>query len=58
VLSPTAVGMPEGHPTTTEARVDLADDGGETKMVLTHAGIPNDSPGAAGWAIAFDSPPT
>ena len=23
-------------------------------MVMTHAGIPADSPGAAGWAMAFD----
>ena len=23
-------------------------------MVMTHAGIPPDSPGAAGWNIAFD----
>jgi hypothetical protein len=23
-------------------------------MVMTHAGIPSDSPGAAGWTMAFD----
>jgi hypothetical protein len=23
-------------------------------MVMTHVGIPSDSPGAAGWAMAFD----
>jgi hypothetical protein len=23
-------------------------------MVMTHAGIPSDSPGAVGWAMAFD----
>ncbi len=23
-------------------------------MVMTHAGIPADSPGAAGWNMAFD----
>jgi hypothetical protein len=23
-------------------------------MVMTHVGIPSDSPGAAGWAVAFD----
>jgi hypothetical protein len=23
-------------------------------MVLTHTGIPSDSPGAAGWAMALD----
>ena len=54
VLSPTDMGMPEGHPTTTEIRVELEDVEGRTKMVMTHSGIPSDSPGAAGWAMAFD----
>lgn len=54
VLPAAAVGMPEGHPTTTEVTVELEDLGGRTKMVMTHAGIPADSPGAAGWAMAFD----
>ncbi|HEY3631042.1 MAG TPA: SRPBCC domain-containing protein [Jatrophihabitantaceae bacterium] len=54
VLSPAALGMPEGHPTTTEVTVDLTDLGGRTKMVLTHAGVPADSPGAAGWVMALD----
>ncbi|HKA92887.1 MAG TPA: SRPBCC domain-containing protein [Acidimicrobiia bacterium] len=48
------MGMPEGHPTTTEVRVELEDIGGRTRMVMTHIGIPADSPGAAGWAMAFD----
>ena len=46
--------MPDGHPTTTEVRLQLESVGGRTKMVITHAGIPADSPGAAGWAMAFD----
>ena len=54
VMPPADMGMPEGHPTTTEVRVDLTDIGGRTKMVLTHAGIPAGSPGAAGWAMALD----
>src|SRR5438552_18724363 len=54
VVSPSDMGMPEGQPTTTEVRVDLEDVGGRTKMVMTHAGIPADSPGAAGWTMAFD----
>jgi uncharacterized protein YndB with AHSA1/START domain len=54
LVSPAEIGMPEGHPTTTEVRVDLKDDGGATKMVMTHAGIPSGSPGAAGWAMALD----
>jgi hypothetical protein len=44
----------ESHPTTTEVRVELEDIGGRTKMVLTHLGIPADSPGAAGWTMALN----
>lgn len=54
VLSPEQMGMPEGHPTTTEVRVELEQIDSGTKMVLTHVGIPADSPGAAGWAMAID----
>ena len=54
VVSPSDMGMPVGHPTTTEVRVELEDVGGRTKMVMTHAGIPADSPGAAGWTMALD----
>jgi uncharacterized protein YndB with AHSA1/START domain len=54
VSSPPDMGMPEGHPMTTEVRVELEDLGGRTKMVMTHAGIPADSPGAIGWGMAFD----
>lgn len=54
VLAPSDVGMPESHPTTTEVCVELEAVGSRTKMVLTHRGIPNDSPGAAGWAMALD----
>ena len=52
-LSPTDLATGEGHPTT-EVRVELEDLGGRTKMVLTHAGIPSDSAGATGWAMALD----
>jgi uncharacterized protein YndB with AHSA1/START domain len=54
VVSPSDLGMPAGHPSTTEIRVELEDVGGRTKMVLTHARVPADSPGAAGWAMALD----
>jgi len=54
VLSPADLGMPDGHPTTTEVRVELEDVDGRTRMVMTHAGIPAGSPGAAGWTMAFD----
>ena len=53
VLSPAKVGMPDGHPTTTEVRVELEVVDGGTKMVMTHLGIPAGSPGAVGWEMAF-----
>jgi uncharacterized protein YndB with AHSA1/START domain len=53
VVSPSTIGMPEDHPTT-EVRVELEEVGGRTRMVMTHVGIATDSPGAAGWAMAFD----
>jgi uncharacterized protein YndB with AHSA1/START domain len=53
VLRPADMGMPDRHPATTEVTVELQDLGGRTKMVLTHSGIPADSPGAAGWAMAL-----
>jgi uncharacterized protein YndB with AHSA1/START domain len=52
--SPSQGGVGESHPTTTEVRVDLEDVSGRTKMVITHVGIPSDSPGAAGWTMALD----
>jgi uncharacterized protein YndB with AHSA1/START domain len=52
--SPSDTGMPQGHPTTTEVHVELEDLGGRTKMVMTHVGIPSDSPGATGWTMALD----
>ena len=54
VSSPSEMGVPAGHPMTTEVRVELEDVGGRTKMVMNHAGVPGDSPCAAGWAMALD----
>lgn len=54
VLSPSDLGLPDGHPETTEVIVELEDIGGRTRMVLTHVGVPSDSPGATGWTMAFD----
>ena len=54
VISPSELGMPDGHPTTTEVIVELEDLGGRTKIVMTHVGVPADSPGAMGWTAAFD----
>lgn len=54
VISPASMGMPEGHPDTTEVIVTLEDLGDKTKMVMTHVGVPAGSPGEAGWNMAFD----
>ena len=53
-VSPQAMGMPGGHPELTEVTVELTDVDGPTRMVMTHAGIPADSPGAMGWNMALD----
>ena len=51
VVSPSAMGMPDGYPATTEVTVLLEDLGGRTKMVMTHAGVPAGAKG--GWEQAF-----
>jgi len=53
-VSPSAMGMPEGYPTTTEVIVVLEDLGGRTKMTMTHAGVPASSGAGGGWEQAFD----
>ena len=46
----------EGNATSpmTTVTVELRTMGVGTALVMTHAGIPSDSPGAQGWAMAFD----
>lgn len=51
VIDPSTMGMPEGHPTTTEVIVLLEELSGRTKMVMTHAGVPANAMG--GWEQAF-----
>jgi len=53
-LPPEAMGMPAGTPMETRVIVELTDLGGSTKMVMTHEGVPADSPGAQGWQMAID----
>jgi uncharacterized protein YndB with AHSA1/START domain len=47
-------GIPAGDGPDTEVRVELTPMEGGTRMVMTHTGIPADSPGATGWHLAFD----
>jgi len=54
VVSPSAMGMPDGYPAITEITVLLEDLGGRAKMVMTHAGMPAGSGAGGGWAQAFD----
>ena len=55
VQSLAAMGMGDDtSPMITEVTVLLEAVDGRTKMVLTHAGIPADSPGASGWEQALD----
>jgi uncharacterized protein YndB with AHSA1/START domain len=51
VVSPSAVGMPDGYPATTEVTVALEDLGARTMMVMTHAGVPSGA--GDGWEQAF-----
>lgn len=53
-VSPASVGMPEGYAATTQVTVLLEDLGDQTKMVLTHLGVPAESGAGGGWAQAFD----
>lgn len=56
VKTPAEMGMPDDHPMITEVTVELRPgDDGSTAMVMTHAGIPADSPGAMGWNMAIDA---
>ena len=48
------MGMPAGAHMETSVVVELEDLGDRTKMTMTHVGIPADSPGGQGWAMAID----
>ncbi len=53
-LTAELMGMPAGTPTETSIVVELVDLGDRTKMTVTHVGVPADSPGGQGWAMAID----
>jgi uncharacterized protein YndB with AHSA1/START domain len=50
-----AIADEHGNATTeiTEVRVELEDLVNTTRLVVTHVGIPADSPGATGWTMAL-----
>ncbi|BAN03471.1 SRPBCC family protein [Ilumatobacter coccineus] len=48
------MGMPSGTPMETSVVVELEELGAQTRMVMTHRGVPADSPGGQGWAMAID----
>jgi len=54
VVPPSAMGMPDGYPVTTQVTVRLEDLDGRTKMVMRHAGVPAESGAGGGWEQAFD----
>lgn len=54
MVSPSALGMPEGYPAITEVVVSLEDIGGKTKMVMKHVGVSAASGAGGGWEQAFD----
>jgi len=53
-LTAEQMGMPAGTPMETSVIVELEDVDGRTKMVMTHVGVPADSPGGQGWTAAID----
>lgn len=53
-MSAEELGLPDGTPTETSIVVELEDLGDRTRMVMTHIGVPADSPGAQGWAMALE----
>jgi uncharacterized protein YndB with AHSA1/START domain len=48
------MGMPAGAPMETSVVVELEELGDSTKMIMTHIGVPAESPGGHGWAMAID----
>ena len=54
IIPPSAMGMPDGHPDTTEVIVELNEANGKTKMIMTHKGVPAGTAGEGGWRQAID----
>lgn len=54
LISPQAMGMPDGFPDITEVIVELTAMGSKTRMVMVHVGVVEGTAGAGGWTQAFD----
>ena len=54
IISPQAMGMPEGHPDVTEVIVTLERSGDKTEMTMVHMGVPAGTAGEGGWNQALD----
>jgi uncharacterized protein YndB with AHSA1/START domain len=52
-VSAEQTGMPPGAHAETSIVVELEDLGDRTRMVMTHIGVPAESPGGQGWAMAI-----
>ncbi len=52
-LTAEQMGMPRGAHMETSIVVELEDLGDSTHMIMTHIGVPADSPGGQGWAMAI-----
>ena len=48
------MGMPAGASMETSIVVELEDLGDRTKMLMTHIGVPAESPGGQGWTMAIE----
>ena len=53
-LTPDRSGMPADQLAETTVTVELTEVADGTRLVLTHVGVPADSPGATGWTMALD----
>lgn len=54
LIPPQKMGLPDGAPDFTEVIVELSEEGGKTRMVMVHVGVPEGSAGAGGWGQSFD----
>jgi len=53
-VAPEQMGMPADAPAETSIVVELVAVDDRTRMTMTHLGVPGDSPGGQGWAMAID----